>query len=129
MRSPIPQLPRGAWMILGVDSLSAVGSGLTLPFLVVYLHTIRGLDLGLAGLVAATIAVFSLAGNPFGGWLTDRLGPQAALATGLAIAAAGSLCLAGVQNAPQAFAATAVLGTGVAMAWPSQDTLLTRLVP
>ena len=46
--------------MLGADTLSAVGTGLTVPFLVVYLHTVRGLALGAAGLIVATIALAGL---------------------------------------------------------------------
>ncbi|MGW1376709.1 MFS transporter [Streptomyces sp. NPDC002446] len=128
MRSLIPALPRSAWTVLAADAFSAVGTGLTLPFLVVYLHTVLGFALGPVGLVAATVAVAGLAGNPLGGWLADRAGPRAALITGLVIAAAGALGLSGVTALWQAFAAAAVSGFGVAVAWPAQDALLAHLV-
>src|SRR5262249_39370950 len=37
----VPALPRQAWTVLGGDFASAVGSGLTLPFLFVYAHHVR----------------------------------------------------------------------------------------
>ena len=48
-RSPglVPSLPARAWLVLVGDALSALGSGLTLPFFVVYLSQVRGIDLGL----------------------------------------------------------------------------------
>lgn len=51
MTGLVPRLPRLAWLVFGGDALSAVGSGLTLPFLLVYLHQIKGTSYGLAGLV------------------------------------------------------------------------------
>jgi hypothetical protein len=33
MRAFVPEHPRGRWMLLAGDAESAVGSGLTLPFL------------------------------------------------------------------------------------------------
>jgi hypothetical protein len=39
----VPALPRSAWVVLGGDFASAVGSGLTLPFLFVYAHQVHGL--------------------------------------------------------------------------------------
>src|SRR6202011_3194111 len=68
----IPRLPSAAWIVLGGDALSAVGSGLTLPFLLVYLHQVRGLGYGVAGLAVATVAFASLLGNPVGGVEGDR---------------------------------------------------------
>jgi MFS family permease len=124
----IPVLPAAAWLVLGGDFVSAVGSGLTLPFLLVYLHQVRHLGYAPAGLVLATVALASVAGNPVGGALADRWGPVRALRLGLAAAAAGSAGIAGVRTAPEAFAAAAVVGFGVAIAWPAQDTLLATLV-
>src|SRR5215470_11053616 len=95
----VPALPRPAWVVLGGDFASAVGSGLTLPFLFIYAHRVRGLSDGVAGLVVATIALASLAGNPLGGALADRWTPRRALMAGLA----------------------------VAVVWPAQDALLASL--
>ena len=114
-------------MVLAADLLSAVGTGMTLPFLLVYLHTVRGLSLPMAGAAAASIAVASLVGNPLGGTGSDRIGPRATLAAGLAVAGAGALVLAGAHSPWQAFAGAAGSGLGVSMAWPAQDVLLSRL--
>jgi MFS family permease len=126
-RGLVPRLGRGAWVVLAADLLSAVGTGMTLPFLLVYLHTVRGLSLPLAGAAAASIAVASLAGNPLGGAGADRIGPRATLAAGLAAAGAGALMLAGAHSPWQAFAGAAGSGLGVSVAWPAQDVLLSRL--
>ncbi|MGH3936378.1 MAG: MFS transporter [Pseudonocardiaceae bacterium] len=124
----LPDLPRGAWVVLGADTLSAIGSGLTVPFLVVYLHDVRGLGLPLAGSAVAMVALASAVGNPAGGVLADRVGPRPTLIAGLATAAAGAVAIAGVSSGWEAFGATALSGLGVGMAWPAQDTLLARLV-
>ncbi len=127
-RSLVPALPRAAWVVLAGDAVSALGSGLTLPFLLVYLHQARGLDLGPASLAVATVAIAGLAGNPLGGALSDRSGPRGTLAVGLVAAAAGSLALAAVSSSWQAFAACLLLGVGAAVAWPALDALLAGLV-
>ncbi|GHI07548.1 hypothetical protein AQI88_24890 [Streptomyces cellostaticus] len=128
MRALFPALPRKAWSVLGADALSAVGSGLTLPFLVLYLHTIRGFGLATASLAVAAVAVAGLAGNPLGGALSDRAGPRTALIAGLTIAGVGSAGLTVVTHPWQAFAAAGLSGLGLAVAWPAQDSLLARLV-
>lgn len=127
-RGLLPDLPRAAWIVLGGDALVALGSGLTSPFLVVYLHEARGLGLALAGLALATLAGAGLAGNPLGGWLSDRAGPRNALVVGLVVAAAGSLALALVSTPWQALAAAALLGLGAAISWPALDALLASVV-
>ncbi len=128
-RGLVPRLGRDTWVVLAADLLSAVGTGMTLPFLLVYLHTVRGLSLPMAGAAAASIAVASLVGNPLGGTGSDRIGPRATLAAGLAVAGAGALVLAGAHSPWQAFAGAAGSGLGVSVAWPAQDVLLSRLEP
>jgi len=123
----VPELPRAVWVVLGADAVSAVGSGLTLPFLLVYLHRVRGLEVGWAGLAISVVALAGLLGNPVGGYLADRIGARNALVGGLGVAAAGSAALAGVGSVGTAFAACGLLGLGVAMIWPSQDALLAEL--
>lgn len=129
MRGLIPELPRDGWILLAGDAVSAVGSGLTLPFLLVYLHEVRGLGLGEAGLALSAVALAGFAGNPAGGSLVDRVGGRAALLTGLVFAAAGSAWLAFVADAWQAYAAAATLGFGLAVIWPARTALLATVVP
>ena len=123
----IPVLPRPAWVVLGCDFASAIGSGLTLPLLFVYAHQVRQLGYGTAGLVVATVALASLAGNPAGGAAADRWTPRHALIGGLFIAAAGSVGLALAGSELALFCAAAVTGLGVAVIWPAQDALLVAL--
>jgi MFS family permease len=122
-------LPRAAWRVLAAAALSAVGTGLTLPFLLVYLHSVRGLSLSLAGAVAGTVGLVSLVGNPVGGWLADRVGPRSAMLTGLPVAALGVGLWAAIRGPASAFAAAAVAGIGVSLLPPAQNALLATLVP
>src|SRR5579864_6261019 len=123
----LPALPRPAWVVLGGDFVSAVGSGLTLPCLFIYAHQVRHLSYGMAGLVVATIALASLAGNPLGGAAADRWTPRRALMAGLVIAAAGSVALALAGTAAALFGAATLTGLGVSVIWPAQDALLASL--
>ncbi len=120
----IPALPRPAWVVLSGDFVSAIGSGLTLPCLFIYAHQVRHLSYGTAGLVVATIALASLAGNRLGGALADRRTPRRALMAGLVAAAAGSVALAMARSAVGLFGAAGLLGLGVSVIWPAQDALL-----
>jgi MFS family permease len=124
----LPDLPRPAWVVLGGDFLSAIGSGLTLPCLFLYTHQVRGLSSAAAGLVVSTIALASLLGNPLGGALADRCTPRRALLAGLGFAAAGSVALAVAHSAITLFGAAGLLGVGVAIIWPAQDAFLAGLV-
>jgi MFS family permease len=113
-------------VVLGGDFLSAIGSGLTLPCLFVYAHQVRHLGYGTAGLVVAAVALASLAGNPVGGLLADRLTPPRAVMAGLVVAAAGSAALAFSRSAAELFGAACLLGLGVSVIWPAQDALLAQ---
>src|SRR5262245_44024105 len=123
----IPVLPQPVWLVLGGDFASAIGSGLTLPFLFIYAHQVRHLPDATAGLLVATIALAALAGNPLGGVLADRCTPRRALLAGLVIAAAGSAALALATSAAALFTAASAVGVGMAVIWPAQDALLASL--
>jgi MFS family permease len=120
----VPTLPRQAWVILSGDMLSAIGSGMTVPFFVVYLHSVRGMELEVAGLALATIALASFPGNAVGGFLVDRFGARRAVVVGLVLSAVGAASIAFVSEPSQAFAAAAAFGFGVAIFFPAFDSLL-----
>lgn len=127
-RGLVPRLPRPAWIVLLGDTVSALGQGMSLPFLLVYLHEVRGIDLSIAGLVLSTVALASFVGNPLGGWLSDPVGPRVTLVISLVISAIGVGTLAVAATATLAFVAAALLGLGNGVAWPAFDALLANLV-
>ena len=115
-------------MVLGGDTLSAVGSGLTLPFFLVYLTRVRGIDVTVAGFALSTVALTGFVGNPVGGWLTDRIGARRALVCGLLVAGAGAFLVTLIREPWHAFTAASVVGFGAAVIWPAQDALLAVVV-
>ena len=117
----IPQLPRAAIIVLLGDAVSALGQGMSLPFLLIYLNQVRGIDMAVAGLVLSMVALASFVGNPLGGWLSDHVGSRAALLISLVSSAAGAATFAWATDAPIAFLAAALLGLGNAIAWPAFD--------
>lgn len=115
-------------LFVGV-ALSALGSGLTLPFLYVYLAEVRGIGTSTVGLLLAWMGVVGLAVSPVMGSLIDRVGPRRVILGCLAGEAAG-VALLGLVTTPRA--ALAVLGLvslSQAGMWPATTALLTRLVP
>ena len=124
----IPSLPRSAWRILTYDAVSAVGGGMVLPFLIIYLTRVRGLELDVAGLAIATVAGAGLLAGPLSGVVTDQAGARVALIAALGISAAGALALIGVRETWHAFAACALFGAGEAAFWPAMQTLLAGAV-
>jgi MFS family permease len=128
IRSFIPDLPRRAWVVLAGDAVSTIGTGLVMPFFIVYLNEVRGLSLGVAGLVVATTAAVSIVVAPVAGWLVDHFGPRRTLLAALGISAASSIAIAFIRTPWQAFVAAALFGTGIAALWPAIHSTLISLV-
>jgi MFS family permease len=129
MRNLVPSLPRAAWQVLAAGSLSALANGLTYPFLVVYLHRVRDLSLGTAGLAAATIAGAAIAFNLAAGPLVDRLGPRRVVGAMLVVGSAGAATLAFADTAATALAGSALFGAGLTTGWVGLQQVIAAVVP
>jgi len=86
------RLPRAVWILQAGLVFNALGNGAVNPFTVIYLHDVRDIPLGSAGLVAATSSLAALGGALTAGSIADRLGPRATLLGGLALAAGAFAC-------------------------------------
>ena len=124
-----PRLPAAARRLLTGTALSALGNGLVLPFLVVYLHDVRGMSTAVAGFVIAWQAVIGFAIAPLSGALVDRVGPRRVVMVSPLLMACGAAGYALVRVPWQAFATATVLAVGGAAMWPSVSTLMARIVP
>ncbi|MGE0818077.1 MAG: MFS transporter [Candidatus Nanopelagicales bacterium] len=118
--------PPIARMLVGIGC-SALGGGLIMSLLAVYLHQVRGLPLQLAGLVLTFQALLGLAFSPIVGMVVDRIGPKPVLLTALGIEAVGTVAIGFAQTAPQAFLAAGVMAIGNAGLWAPQAAILSRL--
>lgn len=123
--SPFPPALRR--LLVGV-AVSALGNGLTLPFLVIYLHQVRGFPLATAGLVLSTVAVVGLVIAPAGGATVDRLGPVPVLVAASLLEGSGAALLPLVHQPWQAFPVAALLGCG-GLFWSAFSSLIASLVP
>lgn len=109
--------------------LNALGGGLTLPIMVVYLNQVVGLPLSIASLVLSWTALTGLFCSPVVGSIVDHVGPKVVLVAGIAIKASAMLLWTGVTSATAAFVVTSVAALGDAATWPPQATLMARMVP
>jgi MFS family permease len=80
LRSLDPGVSRELWPLLSGSFANAFGNGVVFPFVLIYLHNVRGISLGVAGLAIATAGVASLVAGPVAGALIDRAGRSPASA-------------------------------------------------
>ena len=88
LRSLNPQLPRDVWILQAGGLVNMFGNGVIGPFLIIYLHNVRGISLGIAGLIVASNAAAGMISTFLGGALSDRVGPRRVLTGALIIMAA-----------------------------------------
>jgi MFS family permease len=129
LRSLHPDLPRPVWLLQVGGLLNAFGNGIVLPFLIIYLHNVRGIPLGLAGLIAATNSAAALASGFLAGSLSDRIGPKRVLIAALLVMAVAISLFPLIRETWHAFALNLLLGAGSGAFWPSQSSLITGLTP
>jgi MFS family permease len=124
-----PPLPRSVLTLQAGGLVNAFGNGMVIPFMFIYLHNVRGIELGVAGLIVAAHAVVSIVAGPVFGSQIDRFGGKRMLALSLGILAVGYAAYALVHEPWQGFLVAVVSGIGVGGFWPSQSTLITGLTP
>src|SRR5215471_14948335 len=129
LRSLNPELPRPVWILQVGGLTNAFGNGIVLPFLIIYLHNVRGIPLGLAGLAAAVNSAAALVSGFVAGSLADRVGPKRVLVAALLVMAVAISLFPLIRNEWQAYGLNILLGTGSGSFWPSQSSMLTGLSP
>jgi MFS family permease len=87
-------LPREGRLLLTVVVLEFLGTGLVLPFHVVYLHEVRGFALGDVGLLLGLPPLVGFLVVGPGGSAIDRLGARRILLASLGLLIAGHVVLA-----------------------------------
>jgi MFS family permease len=109
-------------------AVSYFGTGLILPFEIIYLHQARGLATATAGLVLAAVMGTAAALAPLSGVLLDRFRAKPILIIGNAASALGYAGFAFVYRPWQAFVCAAVGGAGFGVASTAIQVLSLTLV-
>jgi len=104
------------------------GTGLILPFEIIYLHELRGFPTATAGLVLAAVMGTAAVVTLPSGALLDRFRPKPILITGNLVSALGYGGLAFVHHSWQGFVCSAVGGAGFAVAGTANQVLTLTLV-
>src|SRR5260221_13390485 len=122
-------LPRPVLLLQGGTALNYFGTGLILPFEIIYLHTVRGFSTATAGLVLATVMGTAAVVTLPSGALLDRFSAKRILIAGNVVNALGYGSLAFVDRPWQGFVCSAVGGAGLGVAGTAGQVLSFTLVP
>jgi MFS family permease len=124
----VPPLGARAWRLIGCVLLFEIGTGMTLPITIVFLHDGRGLSLAAAGLALAVAGAAGLIGTVAAGLTADRFGAGRTCVSGLALACAGTLGFLAVHSLGAAVLAASFQGAGFGITWVGMFPLLIRAV-
>ena len=122
-------LPPQVWLVQAGGVVNSLGNGIVFPFIVIYLHNVRGISFAAAGLALSAGAVVALAAGLGAGPFVDRFGGRNTLLLGLLLQAVSFALFPLVREAWHAFVLLGLEGAGTACFWPGQSTLLSRLTP
>ena len=124
-----PRLPRSVWLVQSGGVVNSLGNGIVLPFIVIYLHNVRGISFAAAGLALGVGGVAALLAGLVAGSAVDRIGGRNTLVLGLLLQSVAFVLFPLIREPWQAFALLSLEGAGTACFWPGQSTLLSRLTP
>lgn len=121
--------PAALRLLLLGDLITAFGTGLTQPYLVILLHLVKGLPLVTATGLTSLLALASVPGNWLSGSLADRIGGYRTMTLGLSIAAAGLLAVSAGHGGVLLGASVATIGFGWSLTLPAYSALIGGLAP
>jgi MFS family permease len=121
-------LPRPVIVLQAGTAVNYFGTGLILPFEIIYLHQARGFTTATAGLVLAAVMGTAAVVTPFSGALLDRFRAKPILITSNLASALGYAGFAFVDRPWQAFVCSAVGGAGFGVAITANQVLSLTLV-
>jgi MFS family permease len=73
------RMSRMSRLFIAGNTVSMIGTGLVLPFMLIYLHQVRGLALPIVGALLAASAIAGLIAVPLSGVLLDLMGARRVL--------------------------------------------------
>jgi MFS family permease len=121
--------PRAVRLLLAGELILALGVGLTQPYAVVLLHSVRGMSLVAATGLWALGPLVTIVGNAVAGTLIDRHGGRLVMISGLAMVGGSALLLAYGPGLVSAAAGVAIAGLGWSFSLPALATRLAILAP
>lgn len=124
-----PGIPTPVRRLYAGIAFSALGSGMAMPYLFVYLTQVRHLPPTNVGLVMSWMGVVMLAVSPLVGTLIDRFGPRSVLLVGLVGEAVGMGLVATIHTQLGAWLVASWCAVFSCATFPGTGALITRMVP
>lgn len=115
-------------LLVGVG-LNALGGGLTLSLLLVYLTQIRDIPTSQATLTLSIMALVSFAVTGPVGTLVDKYGPQPVMLVGLVVEATAVGLWSQVHSIRDAYLVGILAAIGGSSIWPPQSAMIARITP
>ena len=122
-------LPKPVLVLQGGTALNYFGTGLIVPFEIIYLHAVRGFSTATAGLVLATVMGTAAVVTLPSGALLDCFSAKRILIAGSVVNAVGYGGLAFVHHPWQGFVCSAVGGAGFGFVGAAGQVLTLTLIP
>lgn len=118
---------RGRLPLIAAQGVDALGTGLFLPFAVVYFHAAKGIPLTAVGAALSVAALLALPAGPCAGPLVDRFGPRRIVVAAnlLRVATFAGYAFAGSLWQLGALAALTFWGEG--LFWPASGALVAQV--
>src|SRR4051812_39392630 len=122
-------LPREGRLMLSIVVLEFLGTGLVLPFNVVYLHEVRDFSLGDVGLLLGLPPLMGLLVVGPGGSAIDRLGARHIQLGVLTLLVVGNVMLAFATTRTVAAVALSINGIAFGLSWPAWQSVVASVIP
>ena len=122
-------LPREGKLLLSTVIVDFIGTGLVMPFNVVYLHEVRGFELTHVGLLLAVPALVALVVVGPVGALIDRIGARVVIVCALLLQVAANALMAFSNTELRATLASILLGFSGGIIWPAINALIAVIIP
>lgn len=122
-------LPREGRLLLSIVVMEFLGTGMVLPFNIVYLHEARGFTLSEAGILLGLPALVGVLVVGPGGTLIDRVGARPVQVATLALLVVADVVLAFAGTVPIAALALVLNGVGFGLSWPAWQSLVAAVIP
>jgi MFS family permease len=122
-------LPREGRLLLSIVVVQFLGTGLVLPFLVVYLHEIRGFSLSDVGLLIGLGPLMGFVAVGPGGSIIDKYGARVVMLATMCLEVLADVALTFASTLPIAMVAVTLQGVAFGVEWPAAQSLIATVVP